>query len=129
VQLQDFGDLLAHVPDRVERRLRLLEDHADPIAADVAHLLVGHGQQVLTVEHDPATLDAPGLRDQPHDRKTRHGLAAARLADEPHDLAAIDVEIDAVDGMDDALARVERCPQPLDLEQWALAPLVLWSST
>ena len=59
----------------------------------------------------------PGLRDEPHDRERGHALAAARLADEAHDLAAVDVEVDAVDRADDAVARVERGPQALDLEQ------------
>ena len=70
-------------------------------------------------------LDPAGLGDEPHDRQAGHALAAAGLADETHDLAAVDVEVDAVDGADDAVARVERGPQALDLEQRALATLVL----
>ena len=64
----------------------------------------------------PASI-RPGLRDEPHDRQARHALAAARLADEPHDLAAVDVEVDAVDRPDDAVAGVERRAQAADLEQ------------
>ena len=82
-------------------------------------------QQVLTVEQDLAGLDPPGLRDEPHDRQAGHALAAAGFADEAHDLAAVDVEVDAVDGPDDAVARVERGPQALDLEQRLVAALAL----
>ena len=65
-------------------------------------------EQVLAVEEDLAGLDPAGPGDQPHDRQAGHALAAAGLADEAHDLAAIDVEVDAVDRADDAVARVER---------------------
>ena len=58
----------------------------------------------------PASI-RPGGGDEPHDRQARHALAAAGLADEAHDLAAVDVEVDAVDRPDHAVARVERRPQ------------------
>ena len=111
--------------DRVERRRRLLEDHRDPVAADLAHLLVRDLEQVPAVEQDLAGLDPPGVGHQAHDRQAGDALAAARFADQPHDLAAIDVEVDAVDGADDAVARVERGAQARDLEQRLLAALAL----
>ena len=122
---QDLLDLAADVPDRVQRRLRLLEDHADPVAAIPAHRVVGERQQVLAVEDDLPALDATGFCDQAHDREARHALAATRFADDPHDLATVDVEVDAVDGADLPLARVERRPQAADLEKRFLAPFVL----
>ena len=97
----------------------------DPVAADLAHLVGRDRQQVAAVEDDLAGLDPPGLGDEAHDRQAGHALAAARFADEAHDLAAVDVEVDAVDGPDDAVARVERRPQALDLEERPLAPLAL----
>ena len=68
--------------------------------------------------------DPAGLRDEAHDRQAGHALAAARLADEAHDLATIDVEVDAVHGAHDPVARVERRAQALDLEQRSLAAFV-----
>ena len=47
---EDLADLAADRPDRVQRRGRLLEDHRDPVAADLAHLLVGELRQVVAVE-------------------------------------------------------------------------------
>ena len=117
VDAQDLLDLAPDVPDRVERRGRLLEDHADPVAADPAHLVVRQLEQVPAVEQDLAGLDPAGLGDEAQDRQAGHALAAAGLADEAHDLAAVDVEVDAVDRPDDAVAGVERRPQALDLEQ------------
>ena len=124
VDLEDLADLAADVPDRVQRRLRLLEDHADPVAAELAHLVGLELEQVPAVEQDLARLDLPGLADEAHDRERGHALAAARLADEAHDLAAVDVEVDPVDGPDDAVAGVERRPQALDLEERPLAALL-----
>ena len=49
-----FGDLLADRLQRVERRHRLLEDHADVVAAQGAHLVLGRGQHVDAVEADAA---------------------------------------------------------------------------
>ena len=45
-----LGDLLADRLQRVQRRHRLLEDHADVVAAQGAHLLLGGGQYVDAVE-------------------------------------------------------------------------------
>ena len=101
---------------------------ADAVAADPAHLVVRELEQVLAVEEDLAGVDPAGLGDEAHDRQAGHALAAARLADEAHDLAAVDVEVDAVDRPDDAVAGVERGPQALDLEQRPLAALVARSA-
>ncbi len=110
MDLEDLGDLLADVPDGVQRGLRLLEDHADAVAADAAHVVVGELEQVLAVEQHLTRLDAAGLGDEAHDREAGHALAAARFADEAHDLAAVDVEVDAVDRAHDPVARIERGP-------------------
>src|SRR6185503_17372886 len=124
MDLEDLANLAPDVPDRVQRRLRLLEDHADPVAAQLAHLVGLELEQVGPVEKDLAGLDPARLADEPHDRERRHALAAARLADETHDLAAVDVEVDPVNGTDDPVARVERRPQALDLEERPFAPFL-----
>ena len=66
---QHLADLVADVHDRVERRRRLLEDHGDAVAAELAHLVVGQLQQVAPVELDLAALDPAGRRDEPQDRE------------------------------------------------------------
>ena len=96
------------VHDRVERALRLLEDHADPVAAELAHRLASGASAGPAVEDDLARLHPPGRCHQAQDRQAGDALAAARLADEAHDLAAVDVEVDAVDGADQSVARLER---------------------
>ena len=49
-----LGHLRADLEDRIERRHRLLEDHGDVVAADVAHLALGELGQVASLEADLA---------------------------------------------------------------------------
>ena len=48
-----LGDLLADRERRVERRLRVLEHHADPVAAQPPPGRLGEGEDVLALEVDP----------------------------------------------------------------------------
>ena len=59
VQRQHLDDLVAHGVQRVQRRHRLLEDHADARAADAAHLALALSHQVLAVEADRAAAARP----------------------------------------------------------------------
>jgi hypothetical protein len=54
MELEDLGDLAADVLDRVQRRLGLLEDHADPVAPELPEVVRLELQQVLPVEQDLA---------------------------------------------------------------------------
>src|SRR5262249_4759581 len=64
----------------------------------LAHLGHRELEQVAALEADQAAgLDAAGPRHEPQQRQRRDRLAAAGLADQRHDLAAVHVEIDAVD--------------------------------
>ena len=47
--------------------------------------------------------DLAGAAEEAHDGQGGDGLAGAGLADEAHDLAFADGEVDAVDGLDDAV--------------------------
>ena len=102
--------------DRVERRGRLLEDHADAVAA-IGHLLADSLSRSRPSNRiSPASI-CPGVLTRPQDRKGRDALAAARLADQAQDLAAIDVEVDPVDGPHDSIAGGERGLQAPDLQE------------
>ena len=118
VHARDFGDLVADGEDRIERRHRLLEDHRDAIAADVAHLLVAQRDEVLSLELDAAAgLDSARRLNQPQDRQRGDRLSAARFADDPDRLAGPDVEGDAVDRARDAALGVELGAQIVDGEK------------
>ena len=103
---------------RVQRHQRVLEDHRDAVAAQLAQALARGAAQVLARRSSSSpAIDLPGRIDQPHDREARHRLARTRFADQPQHLAAIHLEIDAVDGRPGAVGEVEDGPQPADLEQ------------
>ena len=62
VQDQRLADLPADGHDRVERGHRLLEDHGDVVAADLAHGRLVEADEVAPVELDGAADDAAGRR-------------------------------------------------------------------
>ena len=108
VDEQWFDDLVGDAHVGVERRHRILEDHRDAFAADGAGLGGRAVQQIYTLEHRGAAFDAARrLRDEPHERITRDGFARAGFADDAEDLAAFEVEADAVHGAIDARAGVK----------------------
>ena len=69
VPRQYLGDLDADRHDRVERGHRILENHGDVLATDVAHPVLGKGEQVVAVEPDLATDPYPSVWKQTHDRE------------------------------------------------------------
>ena len=113
-----FDDLLADGKTRIERRHRLLEDHRQPVAAQVAQGFVRHIEQIKAVEADRAGDFGGILRQQPHDRERGDALAAAGFADQAERRAIRHAEVDAVDGMGGAaVVAMEDDAQVLDFDQ------------
>ncbi len=82
MQPQRLADLVADRQHRIERGHRLLKDHRNIVAADIAHFVFVELRQILPVQCDRAADDLSGrIGDQPHDRQSGHRLAATRLAD------------------------------------------------
>ena len=91
---------------------------ADPVAPDSgASRRPPIFSRSVSVEDDLARLDPAGRADEAQDRQAGHALPAAGLADEPHDLAPVDVEVDAVDRPDHAIACREGRPEAAYVEQ------------
>ena len=86
-----------HSHRRVESGVRVLEHHLD-VAPERAKPTSAQLREVLALERDRSL----GRLDQPEQRAAQGGLAAAALADEPHDLPALQRQVDAVDGLDRA---------------------------
>ncbi len=99
VQQQRLGDLRADRHGGVERGERVLEDHADGVAAHVAQDRLGGGRQVGAVEEDAPAGDASPVGQEPEDGQRGHGLAAAGLPHDAEGLARREVEVDAVEGV------------------------------
>ena len=78
----------------------LLEDHRNPIAANVAHLRQGQVEQVPVLEHDLPAGHASRRRHQPHDRQRQNRLAATGLADDAEGPTAANRNIDTIDRRD-----------------------------
>jgi len=106
MELQRLDQLLAHSIDRVEAARWVLEDHRNPRAAHGFELACRRTDQVAALEQDLAA-NARAVAKKAQSRKPGHALARARFAHQPDRLAALDREVDAVQGTDDALAGVE----------------------
>ena len=91
---QRFLDLVADGEHRGQSGERVLEDHGDALATDLAHLKIGLAEQFLAVVGDGA-LDAGVLVQQAHDGHGGHGLAGAGLAHDAEGLAGVQVEVHA----------------------------------
>src|SRR5262245_53115331 len=114
MQPQGLGDLAADGEDRIEAGHRLLEDHADIVAADLAHGALAELEQVAALETYRAP-DLPGwLWHQPQNGIGRHRLSAAALADDRHRFAGLDRERDAIDRAVHPVRRAEVSLQVID---------------
>ncbi len=86
-----LDELAADRVERIERRERILEDRADPAAADLAHRVVWQLVDAPAVEPDLARGDASRRLEQADDRRAGQRLAGAGLADDAQHLAGRDV--------------------------------------
>ena len=102
-----LGDLPADGVDRRQRGHRILEDHGDLAAAQLAHVARRQADKFAAAIGDRAFDDRIGIVDEAHDGEQRQGLARARFADDAQDLALRDIEGDAVDGAHQALLGAE----------------------
>ncbi len=109
-------DLIAYLVQRMQTRERVLEDHRELLAANLAQLLVGDLQQIAPLE-DHLAGHVRGLEvRQTKASETRDALAGARFAHDPQRLAAIEFEGDAIHGLDDPVGGIEVNLEVLDLE-------------
>ena len=115
VEPRDLHQLPRDAHEGVERGHRVLEDHADALAPNAAHLFGRKAQDVLAAEEHLAGDDAArGTGDEADDGEVRDRLARPGLADDAEGLAALQVEADAVHGPDRPVLRLEVRPQVSD---------------
>ncbi len=116
VLLDRLGDLPADGENGIQRRHRLLEDHADIAAPNFTHFLVGELHEVAAGEENLAARDPPWrVRDQAQNRQRPDGLARPALADDRDRLALLDGIGYPVDGAHDSRTGPELGVQILDL--------------
>ena len=113
-----FFDLRADAHHGIKGGHRLLENHGDFTSADCAQgAFVECGQIFSPVRAVGICCagkpnfagDASPRREQAHQGKSEHGLAAARFTDKTQRLSAFDAQRDVVDGTD-----APRCRRQLD---------------
>ena len=98
-RLDRLGDDLPDRHARIERRVRILEDHLH-VLPRAAQLRAGQLRNVDVAEHH-----APARRfDQPQHRAAERRLSASRFPDEPERFARKNVERHAVDRLHHAVA-------------------------
>ena len=114
---QHVLDLVADFPDRIEGGARVLEDHRDFAAAEIAHLVLGRGLDVDAGKHHRALGDPAGAVEDPHDGIGCHRLAGTGFADDAERLALADGNVDVLHGFDDAAPRGEFDREVADVEQ------------
>ena len=114
---QRLHDLVADAEGRVEAGHRLLEDHRDVLADDLAPLAVRQGQEVDAGEaHDIRRhLARPG--DEAHDGEHGDALAGAGFAHHAQQLAGLEGEVDAVHRPERAAMSLEFDREVADFEQ------------
>ena len=117
MRLQRLADLEADGEAGIERGHRLLKDHRDVLARDLAAVPRAHRQQIRAVEAHRVGLDLRRQRQQAHHREHRDRLARAGFADDREHLVAIDRHVDAVDRLERAAARGEGDGEIADFEQ------------
>ena len=105
VPSQHLRNLLADRVDRIERRHRLLEDHRDRVAPDVAQVRVRGPGEVLVRKEDGAARDAPRRRgDEPHDGERGHRLAAPGLPHQTQGGPRVELDREAIEHRHGAVA-------------------------
>ena len=113
VDEHELGDDLQHGLAGVEAGVGILEDDLE-ILAQLPHLPAAHLHDVPAVVED---LAGGGL-DEPDDGTAQGGLAAAGLAHHAHRLLGVDLEVDAVHGVQlGAAVELEELAQVAELDE------------
>ena len=89
-----FDELVADGVGGVQRRHRLLEDHAHPVSPDVGHLSLREPEEILAVEREPPRASLRARGQEVHERERGQRLAATRFADDGEGAAPLDPEAD-----------------------------------
>lgn len=117
MQPKGFTDLASHREDRIEAGHGLLKNHADLIAADVAHGALIELEKIDPLEANAAFDLAGRFRDQAQNRARGNGFAAAALAHDRNRLAGLYGEGDAVHGSVHPFRGAEMRLQIFNLQQ------------
>ena len=128
VRLNGFDHLLVDAQHRVQRHQRVLKNHGDAVAAQLAHLLFAQVAQVLSFEQHLARDDLAGRVDQPKDGETGDRFSRAGFAHEAHNFAGLDRQVHTTDGGPSAFFGVKNGVQAAHCKQGLGRHVLLGSS-
>ena len=114
---EGLGKLLLYAEHRVQAGHGLLEDHGDPVAPDVVHLLGGDLCQILTVEGDGAAGNIAVGIQKTQDAHGGNGLTGAALAHDAQGLAGINGIGNVIYGANGAVTGLKEGFEVFDLQQ------------
>ncbi len=126
VRHRRLGGLVDEPVGRIEGGGGALRHIGDARAAQAPPGVLAGGGQIHAVEHDRAAANAAAGPGKAHGGQAEGGLAGARFSDQPHDLAAPQGQVDA---LDDVMPGIVAKPsiEVLDLQQdLALAVGLRW---
>ena len=89
VDAQRLGDLVADAMQRIERRHRVLKDHADLGAANTPQDRKRQAHQILPAEEDASSFDRKRGRQQAEDGRRGHRFARSAFTDKAQDLVVV----------------------------------------
>src|ERR1051326_9251808 len=84
--------------------------------AHPANLLVLETDKLAVVELDGAADDGTARRQQPHDRQSGHGLAAAGFPHDAEGLPGLHMQVDVADSLHDGAGELDMRRQVLDIK-------------
>ena len=116
-----LGDLVADAVDRIQRAHRILEDHRDLLAADVAQLVVVESVELASAIVDRAGDPGVGRAGEPGQGLRGNAFAATGFADDRQHLACRQLERDAVDRLHHTVFGGEADPEVVDRQDGAHA--------
>ena len=93
-----FRHLRTDTPHRIEGQGRILEHDGDLRSPHAPQVGVAKREQLAAAKADGPADDARGRGKQAEDREEERRLAAARLAQQAHDLARLDVQAHVAQG-------------------------------
>ena len=117
VQHHRLRQLASDLVHRVQRRHGVLEDHRDLVAANRAQTARRGLQEILAAEQHLARRGRELRVVEPHHGEARDALSRPRLAYDAEHLPRLDLEADPVDGLHDAVVRLELGPQVADVQE------------
>ena len=117
VNAQRLAHLKADLHGRVQGCERILEDHADLRAAQLALLLQRTLRQVLSVQNDLAGGDGASLGEQTHEGQGGHRLTGAGFTHDAQGFARVNVQVDTGEGVDHAGADLNVSVEVPDVQE------------